>query len=235
MMYEFITGPLVWISFGIFFAGLAYQFMRFIQVTQKAELNYLPTVKKKKKKKSKKAKKKVTKKGPNKLIVLFFKWTAFFKNSILFKQPFMMGVSIVFHILLFVVPLLTLAHNSLIKKAIGFSLPSLSAGVTDVLTFLFLICAFIFLVRRIFFRKVRSISTLYDYLVYAITVTPFVTGFIAYHQWFDYKTVITVHILSGELMLLAIPFTKLGHMIYFFLYRFFIKSEYSFGQGYRAW
>jgi hypothetical protein len=46
---------------------------------------------------------------------------------------------------------------------------------------------------------------------------------------------LTAHIISGEAMLILIPFTKLGHMIYFFLYRFFIGSEYSFGQGRRAW
>jgi nitrate reductase gamma subunit len=44
-----------------------------------------------------------------------------------------------------------------------------------------------------------------------------------------------VHIVSGELMLMLIPFTKLGHMIYFFFYRLLIGSEYSFGQGKRAW
>jgi hypothetical protein len=43
------------------------------------------------------------------------------------------------------------------------------------------------------------------------------------------------HILAGELMLIVIPFTKLGHMLFFFLYRFLIGSEYSFGQGTRTW
>ncbi len=45
------------------------------------------------------------------------------------------------------------------------------------------------------------------------------------------RTVIFLHILSGEMMLITIPFTKLGHMIFFFLYRFFIGSEYSFLPG----
>jgi hypothetical protein len=45
----------------------------------------------------------------------------------------------------------------------------------------------------------------------------------------------TIHILSGVAMLIMIPFTKLGHMLFFFLYRFLIGSEYSFARGARAW
>jgi hypothetical protein len=45
----------------------------------------------------------------------------------------------------------------------------------------------------------------------------------------------TLHILSGEIMLIALPFTKLGHMLFFFLYRFLIGSEYSFVRGTRTW
>jgi hypothetical protein len=44
-----------------------------------------------------------------------------------------------------------------------------------------------------------------------------------------------LHILAGEVMLMAIPFTKLGHMLFFFFYRFFIGSEYSFVRGTRSW
>jgi hypothetical protein len=44
-----------------------------------------------------------------------------------------------------------------------------------------------------------------------------------------------LHILSGEAMLITLPFTKLGHMLFFFLYRFLIGNEYSFAKGARAW
>jgi hypothetical protein len=68
-----------------------------------------------------------------------------------------------------------------------------------------------------------------------ITVAPFLSGYLAYHQWFDYKIMLIAHILAAEVMLVVIPFTKLGHMIFFFLYRFLIGGEYSFGQGTRTW
>jgi len=85
--------------------------------------------------------------------------------------------------------------------------------------------------RRIVIPRVQSISTSYDYLLLFITALPFLTGFYAYHQYFDYKTVITLHIAAGEVMLIAMPFTKLGHMVFFFFVRIFVGSEHSFGKG----
>ena len=68
-----------------------------------------------------------------------------------------------------------------------------------------------------------------------IAALPFLTGFLAYHQWFTYKTVITLHALTGELMLIAIPFTKLSHMVFFFFVRGFVASEHSVARGDRVW
>ena len=57
----------------------------------------------------------------------------------------------------------------------------------------------------------------------------------AYHQWGDYQTMIVLHMLTGQLMLIAIPFTKLGHMVFFFFVRILIGSEFSFWRGNRMW
>ena len=50
-------------------------------------------------------------------------------------------------------------------------------------------------------RQRRIISS------WAIVAAPFVTpGFFAYYQWFGYQIFLISHILSGEVMLVAIPF-----------------------------
>jgi nitrate reductase gamma subunit len=133
------------------------------------------------------------------------------------------------------VPLFLLGHNMLLSQSWGLSFWSLRESVTDVLTVVVIVCAAFFLGRRLFLARVRAITTAYDYLVLLIAVAPFLTGYFAYHQWFDYRTVMTIHILSGVVMLITIPFTKLGHMLFFFLYRFLIGTEYSFARGARAW
>ena len=72
-------------------------------------------------------------------------------------------------------------------------------------------------------------------LVLLITAAPFLTGFMAYHQWGDYKTIVTIHVLAGQLMLVAIPFTKVGHMVFFFFVRTLFGSEFSMWRGRRTW
>jgi nitrate reductase gamma subunit len=157
-------------------------------------------------------------------------------NGTLWKtDPIMTVMTSVFHICLFLTPVFLLGHNILLDQACGVSLWSLPEPVTDVLTVVVLVCVAFFLGRRLFLSRVRAITTAYDYLVLLITVAPFLTGYFAYHQWFHYDTVIILHILTGAIMLITIPFTKLGHMLFFFLYRFLIGSEYSFVRGARAW
>jgi hypothetical protein len=113
-----------------------------------------------------------------------------------------------------------------------FTLPE---SVTDFLTVIFLLCAIFFFLRRIVVPGLRAITTFNDYLLLLITAAPFLTGYLAHHQLFDYKTVLTIHILTGEIMLMAITFTRLGHIIFFFFIRLFVGSEYSLWRGTRTW
>jgi nitrate reductase gamma subunit len=248
-MIEFIKGPMVWIAFGMFFAGLVFQGFRFFRLTRRKERRLIPAP-------PKKAGNKQTKKNvpvPTRegmWIQHLFWWVERkfapltrlaekrifpMRNSVAGTHPIVTGVTVIFHVFLFATPIFLLAHNELVASALGFSLPSLADSTTDMMTMVFLACAAFFLLRRIFVHRVRAISSVFDYFAWLITVVPFVTGFLAYHQFFDYDKMLTVHIILGEIMLILVPFTKLGHMIYFFLYRFFIGSEYSFGQGSRAW
>jgi hypothetical protein len=68
-----------------------------------------------------------------------------------------------------------------------------------------------------------------------IAAAPFITGFLAYHQWGPYKAILIIHILCGEIMLIAIPFTKLSHMILFFLTRAHIGSEMGQRREAKTW
>lgn len=162
-------------------------------------------------------------------------WLKRVKLTIFGISPITITVSTVFHICLVITPLFVLGHNDLIDLSWNFSMFSFSETVTDILTILFLICAAFFLLRRIFLPRLRAISSFYDYVVLLLAIMPFLTGFLAYHQLFDYRTIMILHMLFGELMLMAIPFTKLVHMIFFFLNRFFIVNEHTLGKGSRVY
>jgi len=105
----------------------------------------------------------------------------------------------------------------------------------DLLTFAVISILLFFLYRRVFVAKVRSVTTYRDFLAWSIAAAPFITGFLAYHQYFDYNFIVNLHIFCGELMLMAIPFTKLVHMPMMVLFRSFIRNEMSFGFGTRTW
>ena len=72
-------------------------------------------------------------------------------------------------------------------------------------------------------------------LLLAIVIAPFITGYFASHNWFHYKTMLILHVLFGEIMLIAIPFTKLSHMLLFFLTRAHIASELGQRRGAVTW
>lgn len=223
-MYEFIRGPMIGISFLIFIIGLFYQTFKFFSLTQRKELIFtrLPY-------------------NPDKLPKkTWFQWVR--ETILLLRKRTIWGTHFsmtlftsIFHVSLFITPIFLLGHNILLDEAWGVSLWTFSEPFSDGLTWIVIICCAIFLFRRTAVRKVRAITTPYDYIVLLITVAPFLTGTFAYHQWFDYQTIIFIHIIAGEIMFITIPFTKLGHMLFFFLYRFFLGGEYSFGRGTRTW
>jgi len=219
-MHNFIQGQMVSIAFVIFILGLIFQFFQFFKLTKKKEWSYPPGEIKREKKSA-------------------GQWVAFCLGSLngtLWKtDPLITVVTLVFHVFLVLVPIFLLGHNILLDQSWGLSLWSLPEPMTDILTLVLLLCVVFFLGRRLFLSRVRAITSVYDYLILFIVAAPFLTGYFAYHQWFNYDTMMTLHILAGEVMLITIPFTKLGHMLFFFLYRFLIGNEYSFARGERVW
>ncbi len=219
LIYEFARGPLMWIASIVFIGGISYRVVKLFRLTKKKEQAYCPATN-------------VRKDSPEerKLRVIIF-----LQNSLLGQHPVMALVSLVFHSCLFAIPFLTHAHNLLWRESWGIGFFSLPDGLIDIMTMIVLLGALFFLMRRLVVPRVRAISTFSDHLVLAITAAPFLTGFLAYHQWLDYKTIITLHLLAGQLMLIAIPFTKVGHMVFFFFARTLFGSEFSMWRGSRVW
>ncbi len=221
-MADVIEGPLVWIAALIFGIGLLFEARAFWGMTRKKVWEYPPLPPSPQKERN----------GWHRWITGCF---ASFKGTLWQTDPVMMVATTVFHVCVLATPLGLLGHNLLLRQAIGVSLWSLPEPVTDGMTVVVLLGVVFFGGRRLVVPRVRAITTGYDYLMLVVVAAPFVTGFFAYHQLFEYRTVIFLHILSGEVLLVALPFTKLAHMLFFFLYRFLIGSEYGFTRGARTW
>ena len=216
-MYEFVTGPLAWISFGVFIFGMAFKTISIIRLASekdKVVFNHLDA-------------------GWS-LKSIFF-WLIPFGSRSMREKPALTAVSFTFHICLLATPIFLLGHNILWNERWGFSWWSLSESVTDYMTLLFFVAVAGLFVRRVVLPEVRIVNTAYDYLLLLIAAAPFITGFLAYHQWGPYKTMLIIHILCGEIMLIAIPLTKLSHMFLFFLTRAHIGSEMGQRRGAATW
>ncbi|MFC1829388.1 TmcC family electron transfer complex membrane anchor subunit [Thermodesulfobacteriota bacterium] len=216
-MYEFVTGPLAWISFLIFFVGMtvkAVSIFRLAKQKDKVVFNHFDA-------------------GWSFKSIVY--WLIPFGSRSMREKPVLTAFSFTFHICLLATPIFLLAHNLLWDERWGFNWWSFSESVTDTMTIIFMVAATGLIIRRITQPEVRIITTAYDYLLLLIAVAPFVTGFLAYHQWGPYKTMLIIHILCGEIMLIAIPLTKLSHMFLFFMTRAHIGSEMGQRRGAATW
>ena len=219
-MYDFIRGPMVWVAFLVFIIGTVYQVYRFYRLSRPKE-RYRVRIPFGKPPKD-------PEEPPDEPVLTWFQKV---RLSVVGVNPFMVSITTIFHLALVLTPFFVLGHNVLLDLAWQASLPSLPEAVTDGLTVIVIAGGIFFLLRRLFYTRVRAISTVYDYMVLLIATAPFITGFMAYHHLGDYDTIILLHILAGEIMLMAVPFTKLVHMPYFFINRFVLAHENTLGAG----
>ena len=92
-----------------------------------------------------------------------------------------------------------------------------------------------FLVRRWVVPEVKQVTRLSDVLLLLIIFLTFLTGFISNHQWGPYRPLLILHVLAAELLLVAIPFSKLGHMLFFMFSRAYMGAEFGKVLKAREW
>jgi nitrate reductase gamma subunit len=227
-LYSVLRGPAFVFSLLVFTAGCLYRVILFIHLTRKINNNCRPATYPVINNNSILFRGKFFRKA---LIQLKLK----LQRTIFGSNPVMGAVSSAFHILLFITPVFLSAHNILAEQYIGISLFSLPDHVMDMFTvFLIIICLFFFM-RRLLVPRVRALTTMSDYFVLILVMMPFISAFVSYHQFFNYKTSLFIHIITGELALMAVPFTSLGHMPFLIFSRLFIGGECNRKSGNRAW
>ncbi len=226
-LYDFIRGPAFVFSFAVFAVGIVFRVVHFIGMTRRAEkTGRIPSAE---------HADSVILGQKTKRVEIFARFRLKARHTMYGTTPIMGTVSTAFHLLLFLCPLLLPAHNILMKQAVGISLFTLPEPLIDTLTLLVLAACGFFLLRRIIFKRVRCLTSVVDYLILFLVASPFATAYLAYHQYFNYRTVLFLHMIVGELVIMAIPFTKLGHMPFVLLSRFLVSSEYGWGRGFRRW
>ena len=214
---DFIMGPMVWISFSIFILGVLFRFYQWIRLTRERE----------------------------RFIFTHFSFTYGFRSVLAWLIPFFpkstrihpvfYTISYLFHLLIFLVPIFLLAHVTLLEESMQWSWITLSDPLADGLT-LFIIGALIFFsLRRLLVPEVKFLTRASDFLFIGLVALPFVTGFLASQQVFAYQWMTVIHILSGELMIILIPFTRFSHMLAAPFTRAYTGSEFGKVRHARDW
>jgi len=138
------------------------------------------------------------------------------------RSAFTVTAGYIFHIGLFVVIFLYAPHILLFKDIIGFGWPALPSTVIDATAVVTIITLVIVLVHRLRDPVKRFLSNFDDYLGWFVTILPLVTGYIAFHRiGMSAPSLIAIHILSVELLMVVFPFTKLMHMFTLILARWY--------------
>jgi nitrate reductase gamma subunit len=204
--YSFVEGPLLWIAVLTFIIGSLVRAALFLSVSRKAD--------------------KIMYQHFNWKYVLatFGRWLLPINKDVV-KNPIFTSLGYIFHICLIVVPIWLSGHISLWEESrFEWSWTPIPDGLADWMTLIFLAIALFFLLRRIISADIRLISTFSDYFILVVVALPFMTGFFLTHGTLDSigffsDNLQLMHMLSGELMLILIPFTKLSHYILFFFSR----------------
>lgn len=208
-LYAFVTGPLLWVAFIVFVGGSLYRLIRMIMLVNKKEKFIFSYMSLKFSLRS------------------ILHWITPFATVNMRNHPILTVVSFAFHISLFLVPIFLFSHIILFDESWSINWPSMPDAMADIMTLIVIGGCVFFLIRRVTRKEVKYVTSASDYVLLAMVAAPFFTGFIAYHQWFYYQLFLILHIVTGEIMLMAIPFTRLSHMIFSPFTRAYMGSEFG--------
>jgi nitrate reductase gamma subunit len=128
----------------------------------------------------------------------------------------------IFHIGLFITCFFSAPHILFIKDVTGLSWPALPTPVIDAFAVVTIITLLVTLVNRFTNKVMRYLTNFEDLLTWFLTFLPMITGYIAFHRMgMTAPTLLAIHILSVELLLIVFPFTKLMHAFTLFIARWY--------------
>lgn len=215
--YQFVTGPLAWVAWGIFLLGSVWRLVSLYQLAKRKDASAIAYM------------------SWHYSLRSIINWLIPFNALGWRKSPAMTIATFVFHICLIATPIFLVAHVVLWDQAFGVSYATIPDAVADGMTMVVIAACLFFAGRRLAVPDVRYITTPKDWVALVIVLAPFLTGFLAYHQAIDYDTLIILHVVAGEIMLAAIPFTRLSHMVFAVFTRAYMGSEFGGVRHARDW
>jgi len=132
------------------------------------------------------------------------------------------AMSYLAHIGIVIVPVLLADHVARWEQLLKLPLPRIGYPLADFLTLLTVAGLAGLLCLRLLSRRQRALSQISDYILLVLVLLPFASGFLAMHPRYNplpWDFMMLLHLLSGNLLLALVPFTKLSHVVLFFFDR----------------
>lgn len=130
--------------------------------------------------------------------------------------------SFLMHIGLIGVPLLLIDHVAMWEALLGWDLPAMGPGLADFLTLFTIGCILVLLTSRTLVARQRVMSRPMDYAILVLILLPFTAGYMASHPTVNplpWQAMMLIHVLTAEALFVAVPFSKLSHIVLFFFDR----------------
>lgn len=208
--YNLVSGPLVWVAFAIFLIGCIWKVATLLSGTKKKDAYVYEYW------------------SWSHALNSYFHWLVPFMSENSRQQPVMSIMTFLAHLGIVLVPIFTLGHLVLLEESVlGVSWIALPDQIADLGAWCVIAGCCFFAYRRLAMPQVAFVTSGADFGILAIVVAPFITGVMAFHGWGDNLLMTSLHMLSGEIMLVAIPFTRLSHMLTFWYTRGYTASEFG--------
>ncbi|MCP3875569.1 MAG: respiratory nitrate reductase subunit gamma [Desulfobacteraceae bacterium] len=206
--YEFVRGPLAMISFAILILGTCFRLVSFyLKGTNPKMLN------------------------PKENLANGFKGIMFglipFATRSMRGKPLSTIIIFFFHISVLLVPIFFMAHIVSWFESYGVLWRGISNGLADIMTLFVLFACIFFFVRRLVVPEIKMVSQTSDFILLILIFASFLTGFLAFHQMGPYRPFIILHLLSSEILIAMIPFSRLWHMIIYPFSRYYMGADFG--------
>jgi hypothetical protein len=126
----------------------------------------------------------------------------------------------IFHLSLFAVIIFGTPHMLVWKSLLGFGWPTLPLPVTDWLAAIGIIALIILLINRLTHPVLKQITRAPIWWNWAFVFLPFVTGYMmTHHLWLRYEVLFSLHMITVDVLLIWIPFSRISHFLFYFFSR----------------
>ena len=192
-LLEFAAGPALYVSLAVFVLGAGWRLIHLIRIKKRVDLS--------------------VGRGNNETLGGLWMIASRSINHGPLTDRIKMPIANAYlmHLVLFIVIFLAAEHIEIVRNNFGFGWPALPELVVRISTYVLLASILITAYRRLRHPVLQLLSNFDDWFSLIVTALPVVTGLIAALPAERNDTLIAIHVLAFNLLLIWFPFGKLMH------------------------